>query len=76
MSEAGVDEDSAGGAGPERVVKKEVIWRWAGSLDAPAKGRFVRGADIVAQRKGRSRIQASATMVPGMSESTLKCRSV
>lgn len=27
-------------------VKKDVIWRWAGSADAPAKGRFVRGADI------------------------------
>lgn len=32
-------------------LKKDVIWRWAGSADAPAKGRFVRGVDIVVDLK-------------------------
>jgi hypothetical protein len=30
-----------------RAAKKDVIWRWAGSAEEPAKGRFVRGVDIV-----------------------------
>ena len=45
---------SARGEGEEEeerfpVVKKEVIWRWAGSLAAPANWRFVRGADMISR---------------------------
>lgn len=37
-----------GGAAPAAVeLKNEVIWRWEGSLAAPANWRLVRGADIV-----------------------------
>jgi hypothetical protein len=30
----------------DALEKKDVIWRWAGSLAAPANWRFVRGADM------------------------------
>ena len=31
----------------DEALKKEVIWRWAGSAAAPANWRLVRGLDIV-----------------------------
>lgn len=58
---SGAAGEGPAGAGPGRVVKKEVIWRWEGSTEAPAKGRFVLGADMV-QRMGRSKDQATVTV--------------
>lgn len=49
----GREQGTAIASGKESEVlstegKKEVIWRWEGSLAAPANWRFVRGADMMA----------------------------
>ena len=41
----------------EAEEKKEVIWRCAGSLAAPANCRLVRGADIDYSTTGRGRAE-------------------